>query len=316
MPFEEAANEYVQFSRTVERRVYTGITEFDGAMRGVAPKELCLVNGFAHSGKTVFVTEVMRSNPHKRVVLFTPDETRVLVLVKLACATAGVSAEYLEDRLMRGDDWAENLLRETATENYPLLAVFDELSSLDSMSYALDECAAAWGDGPEAVIIDYADLIDAGVDDSPGRLNAIKRWGKKHDVPLFLLHQTSRTAGADGRKMTISSGNHGGEQQATFVVGVRRKRQQYQTMIDDLELRIATSQKDTDKLRHMLNDAVYERDRHRNTVTFSLVKNKRPPGRLVEDTDFRLDPDTGRVERLGHDTGEPVSLAEYHQESF
>lgn len=305
-PFEDAANEYVRFSQTSERRIYTGIPEFDGAMRGVAPKELCLINGFAHSGKTVFATKVMQANQDKRGVLFTPDETRVLVLVKLACAQEGVSAEHLEDLLARGDDWAEDLLRRTATETYPNLAVFDELSSLDSMSFALDECAAAWGDDPQYAVIDYADLIETGAEDPAGRLNAIKRWGKKHDLPLFLLHQTSRTAGADGRKMTISSGNHGGEQQATFVVGVRRKRNQYESIADDLRLRIATSSKDTDSLQHQLADAEYEIQRHRNTITFSLVKNKRPPGRLVEDTDFRLDPDTGAITPLGYGGGEPL----------
>lgn len=315
VPFEDAASEYVRFSRDTERRIYTGIPEFDGAMRGVSPKELCLINGFAHSGKTVFVTQVMGANRHRRIVLFTPDETRVLVLVKLACAAEGVSAEYLEHRLADGDPWAEDVLRRTASELYPHLAVFDELTSLDSMSYALDEVHKAWGDQPEAVIIDYADLIDAGTEDTPGKLNAIKRWGKNHDIPLFLLHQTSRTAGSAGAKMRIDSGSYGGEQQATFVIGVRRKRAQYQAMVDDLELRIATSQKDTDKLRHMLEDARYELNKHLNTVTFSLVKNKRPPGRLVDDTDFTLDPETGVVVPLGH-TATPPSIQQWEQQEF
>jgi hypothetical protein len=40
---------------------------------------------------------------------------------------------------------------------------------------------------------------------------------------MLVLHQSSRTAGADGKKMTISSGAYGGEQQATHILGVRRK---------------------------------------------------------------------------------------------
>jgi hypothetical protein len=49
-PFEEAASEYVAWSRSPGTRIYTGIDEFDSVMRGVAPKELCLIVGYAHSG--------------------------------------------------------------------------------------------------------------------------------------------------------------------------------------------------------------------------------------------------------------------------
>jgi archaellum biogenesis ATPase FlaH len=301
-PFEEAAGEYVAWSRSPGTRIYTGIDEFDSVMRGVAPKELCLIVGYAHSGKTVFTTQVLLHNKHRRIALFTPDETRVLVLVKLASILYGVSAEEIEQRLYSGDSEMEEELRDVARRHFPNLAVFDELSELGAMDKALDEVEAHWGDKCEAIVIDYADLITGVGEDVPSKMNAIKAWGKKRNCAVFLLHQTSRTSGSAGRKMKIDSGGFGGEQQALFLIGVRRKKNQYLALIEELEEKIATSGNPNavDRYEDQLRTAQYELQCHENTITFSLVKNKRPPSRLVDDTDFVLDAQTGRVQKLGH----------------
>jgi archaellum biogenesis ATPase FlaH len=210
-PFEDAADEYVAWSRSPGTRIYTGIDEFDAVMRGVAPKELCLIVGYAHSGKTVFTTQVLLHNRHRRLALFTPDETRVLVLVKLASILYGISAETIEARLREGDAQMEQRLRAVAREHFPHLAVFDELSDLGAMDKGLTEVEDYWGDKAEGVIIDYADLVTGVGEDVPSKMNAIKAWGKRRNVPVFLLHQTSRSSGSSGRKMKIDSGGFGGE---------------------------------------------------------------------------------------------------------
>ena len=61
-PWVDAADEYITWAKSPELRVYTGITEFDDAMRGLAPAELMLVVGYAHSGKTVFTTQMLLHN--------------------------------------------------------------------------------------------------------------------------------------------------------------------------------------------------------------------------------------------------------------
>lgn len=309
-PFEDAADEYVAWSRSPGTRLYTGIDEFDSVMRGVAPKELCLIVGYAHSGKTVFTTQVLLHNKTRRLALFTPDETRVLVLVKLASIIYGVSAEEIEERLRSGDLEMEESLRDVARRHFPHLAVFDELSELGAMDKALDETEAWWGAPAEGVIIDYADLITGAGEDVPSKMNAIKAWGKRRNVPLFLLHQTSRSSGSAGRKMKINSGGFGGEQQALFMIGVRRKKSQYEALIEDLEEKIANAA-NPDRYEQMLAEAQYELEAHKNTITFSLVKNKRPPSRLVDDTDFVLDANTGRVQKLSH---KPTTHTSYEEE--
>lgn len=316
-PLSAAADEYVSWSRNPGSRIYTGIDEFDEAMRGLAPSELMIVQGFAHSGKTVFTTGVIMHNANKRVCMFSPDETRVLVLIKLFSIDTGLGAEEIEQRLQQRDEEMEQQLREFAVHKFPNLGVYDEISDLTLFDTALDEYELAVGGKCELVVIDYAQLIVGAVEgaDVAGTINAIKSWGKRRQVPIILLHQSSRSKGAGGMKVRIDSGHSGGEQQAIFLVGVRRKRDQYQALVDDLDEKIRTTQAEATRQRYedLKADAEYELRRHRNTVTFSLVKNKRPPSRLVDDVDFVLDPDTGRVRPFDARAG---AESTYLQEAF
>lgn len=62
-PLTEAADEYIRWAETPQERVYTGIKQLDAAMRGTAPSEITLVQGFTHSGKTLLITEILLNNP-------------------------------------------------------------------------------------------------------------------------------------------------------------------------------------------------------------------------------------------------------------
>lgn len=299
-PLVNAADDYIAQARTLGtgERIYTGIDVFDEAMRGLAPRELMVVQGFAHSGKTLFTTEMIRNNADRRIILFTADEDRVLTLAKLTSLVTGISAETLEIQLSNGDEEAEQLVRTIASKHFPNLAVFDDINDLRTMSKAMAEAEHHWDARVELVIFDYMDLLsvaDGGEGNMPAKFNAIKSWGKRHAVPLIALHQASRSKGADGAEMTLVSGAYGGEQQATFLVGVRRKRSMYKGLIVEINEKLATQTNPSDALREKLVEAEYELGIHQNTVTFNLVKNKRPPSRLVDDTDFTLDADTGRI---------------------
>ena len=298
-PLPWAADEFVAQARTLTsgQRIYTGIDVFDEAMRGLAPKELMVVQGFAHSGKTLFTTAMLQHNRNRRIVLFTADEDRVLVLVKLTSLVTGVSAEQLEYGTANGDAETEALVRDVATYEFPNLAVFDQVNDLRTMSKAMDEVRHAWGAEPELTVFDYLDLLQHGDGDgnTSAKFNAIKAWGKRQDVPLVLLHQASRTGGKDGAEITLTSGAYGGEQQATFVVGVRRKKAWYRAQIAEIKEKLAAQANPSEALQDKLRELEYDLSQHQNTVTFNLVKNKRPPSRLVDEVDFTLDPNTGAL---------------------
>ncbi|MFO0417797.1 MAG: DnaB-like helicase C-terminal domain-containing protein [Planctomycetota bacterium] len=298
-PLREAADEFIAWAKTPQLRVYTGIPELDAAMRGTAPGELTLVQGFTHSGKTLVMTELMINNPDTPLVLFTPDETRPLVLTKLTSALHGVDARELERRIQQDDSEARELLLETA-ERYGRLAIFDESVSIVDMDNMLDEAGHAMGQRPKGVIFDYAELLE-GPDDVKAKMTALKAWGKRQQVALFVIHQTSRTAGSGGRKMTIDSGAYGGEQQATHVIGVRRKKYMHLAMLAVLDEKIANASnpKSIEEYKSRKREIeTVDLPRDQDTITISLVKNKRPPCELVDDLDYMIDPDTGRVQRV------------------
>lgn len=295
-PLVEAADEFAAQARTLGsgQRVYTGIQAFDDAMRGLAPKELMVVQGYAHSGKTLFVTEMLRHNHDRPIALFTADEDRVLVLTKLTSLVTGISAEVLEKRIADGDAEAERIVRSTAIEHFPKLVVFDQVSELRRMTDALAECRDWWGEREAFTVFDYANLLQY-EGDVVSKIDAIKGWAKDQSTPMVLMHQSSRSKGSDGGEVTIDSGSHGGEQQATFVVGVRRKRNFYRGQLRELQEKRANALRGTEAIDDKIREVEWELQRHVDTITLNLVKNKRPPGRLVDDLDFHLDADTGRI---------------------
>ena len=94
-PLALAADEYVHWAQNPDERIYLGFPDIDGQMRGIAPSEMCLINGYSHSGKTLFLLQILLANKDKPVIYFCPDEPRTLTLIKLACLTHGIDANIL-----------------------------------------------------------------------------------------------------------------------------------------------------------------------------------------------------------------------------
>jgi len=320
-PLVKAADEYVHWAQHPNDRIYTGFKDLDAEMRGIAPSELCLINGYSHSGKTLFLLQILVANADKPVIYFCPDEPRTLTLIKLACVMHGVDANDLEHRIANADPNAIALLRQTAQDHFPKLAVFDQMMTLNDMEKAMAEVSDMWGK-PALMVFDYLELLQGGGEDVPSKANTIKAFGKRHNIPLLVLHQSSRTAGADGKKMTISSGAYGGEQQATHIVGVRRKKFEIESMIRDVEERIERATTSTERLMEKLDSLRYDLRIHQNTLTVNLVKCKRPASVLLDDMDFEIEYGTGRLTRLPNGvlpwkaSDEPVSEDDTEQLSI
>jgi hypothetical protein len=294
-PLADAAHSFVRWAQSPHERVHLGLQQIDSEMRGIAPGEMSMMIGYAHGGKTLLLLHSLLKNRDKHIAMFIPDEPRQLILIKLTCMYHGVDARELE-RLVAADDHdAIDLLRETAEENFPHLAVFDQpLTALD-MERGYNEVSDVWGQIPDLVVVDYLDLVEAG-ETVPDKATFVKSFGRRHDVPLLVLHQTSRSSGADGMKLTMSSGAYGGEQQATSVIGVRRKK--YSIMAEMNEIINKLDKTHSERSMERLDSLRYEAKIHEYTLTVSLLKNKRPAGQLVDDIDFELDLATGRLTPL------------------
>jgi KaiC/GvpD/RAD55 family RecA-like ATPase len=264
-----------------DNRFRLGIAEIDLLTRGIGPKELALIVGFSHSGKTQLVNTAICNNRDKRVLFFSFDDPAEMILLKLTCMHEGISAEVLEQRIRQHDEEAKLMLKAAATESFGNLLVVDEGLSLRGMTKAVAEATDMWQAPPDAIIVDYLQMMvgdEEGGDSTVDHMSKqVKRWAmKQENSPTLLVHQTSRSGGGPGAPITITSGAFGGEAVGTMMIGVRRKRDNR-----DLE--------------------PWDRENtHRNTVTLHLAKNKRPPAKVTpyEGVDCYMDPDTGMIRSL------------------
>ena len=312
-PLAEAAHSFVRWAQSPHERIHLGLQQIDAEMRGIAAGEMSMMIGYAHGGKTLLLLHSLLYNRDKHIAMFIPDEPRQLILIKLTCMYHGIDARELERLVAMDDRDAIDLLRETAEENFPHLAVFDQpLTALD-MERAYNEVSDVWGQIPDLVVIDYLDLVGAG-ETVPDKATFVKSFGRRHDVPLLVLHQTSRSSGADGMKLTMSSGAFGGEQQATSVIGVRRKK--YSIMAEMNEIINKLDKTHSERSMERLDALRYEAKIHEYTVTVSLLKNKRPAGQLVDDIDFELDLATGRLTPLINGDLPKQYLRGFHDRQF
>lgn len=294
-PLSEAAHSYVRWAQSPNKRVFTGIQRIDDEMRGIAPGELSMIIGYSHGGKTLALMHTLRHNRDKKIAFFIPDEPKTLVLTKLTCMHHGIDARELERRVADDDKTAIELLRQTAEEDFSNLAVFDQPLVPSDMERAFGEVSDVWGQEPDLVVVDYLELVENG-ETVPEKANFVKAFGRRHDVPMLVLHQTSRSSGAEGKKLTMSSGSYGGEQQATSIIGVRRRK--YEIIGEINELTAKMDRNHTERVAERLEFLQYELGIHEYTLTVSLLKNKRPGGQLVDDVDFELDIHTGQMHAL------------------
>jgi hypothetical protein len=137
------------------------------------------------------------------------------------------------------------------------------------------------------VCIDYLELLRCDDTEVEKKAQALKGWAIGQAFPTICIHQGSRGNSAGGQKLTMRSMKYGGEAEATFVIGVRRQR-------DD---------EDLDE---------YTRQALADTVDISVIKSKRPPSKLGEFT-FYMDPDSGYVLPLADKPSVPVGVEAIRQ---
>lgn len=279
-PLTSAADSLID-ALCIEEGIDLGLIEIDLLTRGFRPTDLVLITGFAHSGKTQLVNTMIKNNPHKRILFFSLDDPAEMILAKLVAMHTGIPSEELERRVREGDEDTKALIRECAAEQFANLLVVDDVIGIASMQDGVKQATELWGRAPDAVVIDYMEMMPGGShnDDEASNVkskaNALKKWAKVADFPLIVLHQGTRSNAKPGDPITLLSMGYSGEQQATIVIGCRRKRDRA-----DLE--------------------AWERQNHDDTITVHVVKNKRPGGRLThfDGVDFVMIPETGLIRPL------------------
>jgi replicative DNA helicase len=266
-PLVQAADSLIEYLQNVDGRFMFGLEQLDQMTRGIGAGELAYVTGYTHSGKTqVFLTAVV-NNKDRPIVLVTMDETSEQVLTKLVCMLTGSNAERLEERVRDNDQAAIDRVRRIAREDLANLVVVDGGMHLRDISTVISEAEDHWGQPVAALGIDYLDLLKTDDSDVEGKSQSLKAWVVAQSFPTICVHQGSRGNSGGGQKLAMNSMKYAGEAEATFVIGVRRLRD------------------DPDNA-----DNPFVKD----TVEVALIKNKRPPSKVGEFT-FYMKPESGLV---------------------
>jgi len=268
-------DELIGFIRNPSERWYLGFPEVDLAPRGIGKGEVLMVVGRSHPGKSQMLLNSMVTNlvndPEAHVVIFSMDEPRELVAMKVFCLLQGRSSTDVEESIKAGDEATLQAMRDTAKNEMSRIAIVDESLTLDMMAETMDEVREWWGCNPSFCMIDYLELLPGGESDATGvtsKAQAVKRWAKTQRVPIGLVHQAGRGASSHGYSAGIYAGRYGGEQEAIFVIEVYRK-----------------------KDRQTLSD--WEKRYHENSINLNVCKNKRT-ARMVDQT-YYLDPACGQI---------------------
>lgn len=269
-PLDVAATNYVKQVQDDER-VYLGITPIDELTRGHSRGELVFISGRPFSGKTQLMLSAVNHNSGLHGIIFTPDESAEAVLAKLIAIRYGISSEQLEQRVAAHDVETLKLIHHVAAVDFNKLIVIDAGLTLAEMGRALEEAEQHWQAPADFAVYDYLDLLpgESGFTGTTTKSQAMKGWAKLGNLPVFCLHQAKKGDTNRGESPGIDGMRFGGEDAATAVMLVYRKR-------------------DNTKLSE------YDRQGHKNTVTVDVAKNKRPPMRTGE-RDLWMDPLTGHI---------------------
>ena len=271
----QVVDNLVGFIRNPSERWYLGFPEIDLASRGIGKGEVLMVVGRSHTGKSQMLLNSIVVNlindPAAHVVIFSMDEPRELVAMKLFCLLKGRSSTEVEEAIKANDKNTIQELAEASEKELSRIAIIDESLPLSRMEEVMEETRQWFGTNPSFVMLDYLELLPGGESDATGvttKAQAVKRWAKTQRVPVGLVHQAGRGSGDKGKAAGLYAGRYGGEQEAIFVIEVYRQRDRY-----DL--------------------SPWEKKYHTDSINLNLCKNKRT-ARLIDQT-YYLDPSSGHI---------------------
>ena len=271
----QVVDNLVGFIRNPSERWYLGFPEIDLASRGVGKGEVLMVVGRSHTGKSQMLLNSIVVNlindPATHVVIFSMDEPRELVAMKLFCLLKGRSSTDVEEAIKANDQRTIQELAEASEKELSRVAIIDESLPLSRMEEVMQEIREWFGTNPSFCMIDYLELLPGGDSDATEvttKAQAVKRWAKTQRVPVGLVHQAGRGSGDKGKAAGLYAGRYGGEQEAIFVIEVYRQRDRY-----DL--------------------SPWEKKYHTDSINLNLCKNKRT-ARLIDQT-YYLDPSSGHI---------------------
>jgi len=194
--------------------IYFGLPLIDHHLRGLRPESLYLLTGFAHNGKTQLFITLVVNNPDKKIILFTPDESRSMVLLKLLAAASNESREEIEH-------WGARRIRDATNYYIPNIVVIDTSLDAGQIHASMGQAQALLGGPADLACYDYMSQLPDWPDNIPQKARVFKELAKETKIPWLVIHQANRTEARDAH-MSMEKMSFGGEQEATAVIACRR----------------------------------------------------------------------------------------------
>ena len=200
-PLAEITKAHYEWATTGSQgRIALGFDFFDQATSGgVALGEVCMFLARSNVGKSWWACNVAVNNRHTPTVFFSLEMQDRFMFQRIVAVHQRVTTKSIEEEI-RATGASQAM--ETTVQDFPLLEIVDTPEmSLKQMSQALREYEEHHGHGVELVIVDYLELIKAGM--ALGSLEqvdnvsrAIKNWARSEDVAFIVLHQTNMNPAA------------------------------------------------------------------------------------------------------------------------
>jgi len=247
-----------RFAANPDQRIPWGLPSLDILTEGPAAGEVHMVLGRSFVGKSLVATNVLVNNPNKGIIFFSLEMPARQAIQRLYAHWARVDHRAVQQ--MTRNNTLPLHLDEMATA-LPYHIIVDKGGlTLGDMSLYCDSYARYFGERPNAVIIDYLELVAGtkasgeGWQRTEAVAGALKDWAKDEAMPVFILHQCTKEE-PEWRPPTQNSARGAGFTESDVVIGMWQP------------------WRNPDLGR-------YEREMIRNEVHFNVIKN-RVTGRLT-----------------------------------
>lgn len=230
-------------------RIPTGFPFFDKRIGGgVTQGEVTLMLARTSVGKTWWLANVIANNPGIPAIFFSIEMAGRAMAIRLAAITTDTPDAEIKHQL---EEQGYSSALDKLPDLLPKLTLVDDSGiTLRKMSTIINEVEDRTGERPRFVGIDYLELVSG----APGMEAAsqvsdlskdIKRWARRMDVHVFVLHQVprGRMGQKDGKPLqndghmplTLQSGKYGGEEAADYVLGAYRPHLDPELTFDQME---------------------------------------------------------------------------------
>jgi replicative DNA helicase len=177
-------------------RVLTGFEDMDRLLNGLWPGQLIVVGSRPGVGKTTFAYSVLRYaaiRQNKAAVLFTREDSRLEVPMRIAAAEGRIPLHVLRSGMLTDDDWTKLARCLQATSDAPLF-IDDRVRTIAEIRAKARRLRDQYN--LELIVVDYIQLFARGFHDRYREISDVTRdlkdLARELGIPIIAVSQLNR----------------------------------------------------------------------------------------------------------------------------